>query len=461
VNHPLFRSTPALAALALLPLTAPIGAQDDGNWPAFRGHRARGVAEGYALPESWDVPTGEGVRWKTPIPGLAHSSPIVWGDRVYVTTAVRAEGEAKLESLYGSPNYGAGESIGAEGAHEFRLYALDRETGEVVWERTAHTGPPAVERHPKSSHANPTPVCDARRVLAFFGSEGLYAYDHDGELLWKRDLGTLDSGAPGQADLQWGFASSPVLHGERVIVQCDVQDQSFLLVLDAATGEDVWRTDRDEDPTWSTPTVHERAADGKAQIICNGYKHIGGYDLETGEELWKLVGGGDVPVPTPIVEHELIFITNAHGRMAPMYAIDVEAEGLLTIDPDDGEHMAWSHPRRGIYMQTPIVYGEELYACSDGGILTSFDAGTGEILYRERLGDGLTGFSGSAVGGDGKLYFSGESGQVYVVLPGYDFEVLAVNDLGETCMATPAVSRGTLFFRTRNHLVAVGGEASR
>ena len=457
----------SLLPLSLLILGAPASpVQDDAastpEWPGFRGPSASGIAEGFALPERWDVEAGENLLWKTAVPGLAHSSPIVWGDRVFVTTAVRTGGEAELSSLYGSPGYGAGESVADEGAHAFVLLALDAGTGEVLWERTAHEGEPAVKRHPKSTHANPTPACDAERVVAFFGSEGLHAFDHAGEPLWSRDFGVLDAGAPditaGDRDLeeyQWGFASSPVLFDGKVLVQCDVQGQSFLAALDAATGETLWRTDRDENPTWCTPTVH-LDGDGRARVVANGFEHIGGYDLETGAELWKMSGGGDVPVPTPVVQHGLVYLTSAHGRLAPLYAVSIDATGELTTDPDAEEGLAWYHPRRGIYMQTPLVYGFELYACSDGGVVGCFDAESGELRYRERLGSGRTGFSASAVAGDGKLYFTGEDGSVHVVRPGPDFEVVAENQLGETCLATPAVSRGRLFFRTRGHVVAIG-----
>ena len=206
------------------PLMQPAGAQEVSNWPGFRGPQASGVASGAPAPTAWSVETGERVRWKTPVPGLAHSSPVVWGERVFVTSAVRLEGESELSSLYGSPGYGAGESVADEGAHAFRLYCLDRESGAILWERTACEGVPRVKRHPKSSHANPTPAVDAERVLAFFGSEGLYAYDHLGELLWRRDFGLLDCGAPRMEEheqYQWGFASSPVLFEGQVIVQAD------------------------------------------------------------------------------------------------------------------------------------------------------------------------------------------------------------------------------------------------
>ncbi len=458
-----------LAGLLIVFVSGAAGAQEEtpvdaGHWPSFRGHRATGVAESHETPVEWDVPTGKNVLWKTPIPGLAHSSPVIWGNRLFVTTADRQAGAAELSSLFGSPGYGAGDSVEDEGVHSFDLYCLDRTTGEVLWKQTAHTGVPKVKRHPKSSHANSTPACDAERVVAFFGSEGLHCYDHAGELLWSRDFGVLDAGAPDiPAELvetyQWGFASSPILHGDKVIVQCDVQDQSFVAALDAKSGKELWRTARNEAPTWCTPTVYE-TADGEELVVLNGYHHIGGYDLATGAERWTLSGGGDVPVPAPVVAHGLIFLTSAHGRLAPLYAVDVSAAGALTTDPDESEDMAWYHARRGIYMQTPLVYGYELYACSDGGILSCFDAGTGDSVYRERLGTGRTGFSGSAVAADGKLYFTGESGTVHVVRAGLDFALLAENDLGEVCMSTPAISTGVLFFRTRGHVVAISVRAS-
>jgi outer membrane protein assembly factor BamB len=236
-----------------------------------------------------------------------------------------------------------------------------------------------------------------------------------------------------------------------------VRGDSFVAVLDAATGEDVWRTKRDEAATWCTPTVYA-PRDGAAQVLCNGYRHIGAYGFARGEELWTLAGGGDVPVPTPVVAEGLVFLTSAHGRMRPLSAVDVSARGTLTRDPRTCRGMRWSYDNKGIYMQTPLVYGAELYACADGGVLSCFDAATGREHYRERLGSGESGFSGSAVAGDGKLYFSGENGEVHVVAPGPDFEVLAVNDMGETLMATPAISAGRLYLRTRHHVVALEQE---
>ena len=438
-----------------------LSTDDEINWPSFRGVHASGVADTDALPTEWDIESGKNIQWKVPVAGLAHSSPIIWGDKLYVTSAVRMDAPAELSSLWGSPGYGNGDSVDEEGKHAFRLHCLNKETGEELWARTVLEAVPEIKRHPKSTHANCSPAANEDYVVAFFGSDGLFCYDHEGNEKWKLDFGVLDTGAPRMENYeqyQWGFASSPVIHAGKVIVQCDIQEQSFLAVLDVATGKEVWRVERDEDPCWATPTVYESSAAGVPQIIVNGFKHIGGYEFESGKEIWKLVGGGDVPVPTPVVEHGLIFLTSAHGPLAPIYAIDAEkAKGELQMNPAECEAMAWSN-RRGIYMQTPIVYGEELYTCSDSGILTCYDAGTGERHYRERLGDGRAGFSGSPVAGDGKLYFSDESGTVRTVQAGPDFELLGVNELGETLMATPAISEGRIYLRAQGHLYCISEE---
>ena len=420
------------------------------QWPSFHGWRAAGVSDGFASPIEWDVASGKNVAWRTKVPGLAHSSPVIWDDRLFVTTAVREEGEGELTvGLYGSIN-----PVEDEGPHTFDLFCLDKESGKILWSQTAWAGVPQDKRHPKGSFAASSPATDGEHVVAFYGSEGLYCYDVEGNLLWEKNFGRLDSGYFMVKSAEWGFSSSPVIHGDHVIVQCDVQDQSFIAALRLADGEEVWRTDREEVPTWSTPTIDVR--EGRSQVICNGWKEIAGYDLRTGERLWRLTGGGDIPVPAPVVSHDTIFITNAHGQLAPIYAIAAMAKGDVTAGQPGERYMLWKHDRRGNYMQTPFVYGEELYCCNDAGILAAYDVTTGEEIYRERLGEGRTGFTSSGVASDGKLYFASEEGDVHVVQAGPDFEVLSVNPLGEECMATPAVSEGKLYYRTRGHVVAVG-----
>jgi len=415
------------------------------NWPSFRGPQASGIAEGYPTPTQWNLESGENVRWKQPIAGLSHSAPVIWGDRIYLVTSV-GEKEAPLKvGLYGSVN-----PVEDEGAQKFQVLCLDKTSGETLWTRTAFDGVPRFKRHPKGSFAASTPATDGSHVVAQFGTEGLFCYDTEGKLLWKKDLGELDARWYVMPDTDWGFASSPVLHGKSVIVQCDVMGGSFLTALDVDTGEEIWRTPREELPGWGTPTVDVRAS--RSQVIVNGYKHIGGYDLETGAELWKLVGGGDIPVPTPVVAHDLVFITNAHGKMAPIYAVPIDASGEVTLDSG----LAWGTKKRGNYMQTPLVVGDWLYMCHDSGALRCYAAKTGEEQYAERLGDGKTGFTASGVAADGKLYFTSEEGSIHVVKAAPTFELLAVNEMGEECMATPAISAGVLYWRTRGHLVAIG-----
>lgn len=438
----------ATLAIILAGATATVTA---GNWPSFRGPSASGVAEGPAPPLTWDVPAGRGVKWRVPVPGLSHSSPIIWGTQICVASAISTAGSADLKvGLYGNI-----QSADDQSPHRWVVLCYDTGSGKLLWERTAHTGVPKVRRHTKSTHASSTLATDGRFIVAFFGSEGLYAYDMRGNLAWQKDFGVLDSGFFMAPEAQWAFASSPVIHGDQVIIQVDVQKDSFIAALDLATGREVWRTPRRDVPTWSTPAVYT-GPDG-AQIVVNGWKHMGGYDAKTGQEVWRMAGGGDIPVPTPITAHGLIFITNSHGGQSPIYAVKPSARGDITIGGRErsSPHLAWSTDRDGAYMQTPLVYGDLLYVGKDNGVLSVFDARSGTRHYQARLADGRTGFSASPVASNGRIYFTSEEGDVYVIAAGTSFAQLAVNSLGEVAMATPAIADGVLFFRTRGHLVAI------
>lgn len=419
------------------------------NWPSFRGPNANGIAENFTTPISWDVETSKNIKWKITLPGLAHSSPVIWGNRMFVTTAA---GEADAELKVGL--YGNIQPVDDDSVHEWKVYCLDKKTGKILWEKIAHKGVPKVKRHPKATHANSTPATDGKYVVAFFGSEGLYCYDMDGELIWKKDFGLLDSAFFMVPSAQWEFASSPVIHQGVVIVQCDALNTAFLAALDIQTGKEIWRTTREDVPTWSSPTIH--VGEKQTQIIVNGFKHLGGYDFKTGKEIWKISGGGDIPVPTPVVAHGLVFINSAHGRLSPIYAIKLESEGDISLQADktSNESIVWSVRRGGSYMLTPLIYGDFLYNLQWNGSLGCYRAKTGEIVYSEQLGK-MTGFSASGVAADGKLYFSSEEGDVFVIKAGPEFEVLATNPMKDECMATPAISEGTLFFRTHHYLIAV------
>lgn len=422
----------------------------DQNWPSFRGKNGDGVSEGFKTVEDWDVEASENVLWKTYIQGLAHSCPVIWGDKLFVTTAVSDTGYQSLKV----GRYGAGGSPEDKGEFSWRIYCLDKKTGKTLWFKIASEGPLKVKRHTKSSHASATPCTDGKHVVAYFESEGLYCYDMEGDLKWKKDLGIIDLGPFNGTHLQWGGGSSPVIHENMVILQCDKKDQSYLAAFHVETGEEIWKTLREEDTTWCTPAVHTGP---HPQIIANGYKHIGGYDIKTGKEIWKMKGGGDIPVPTPIVAHDLIYITNAHGRMAPIYAIKTSAKGDISLEGEatKNEHIAWSYRREGIYIPSPIHYKGYLYFCSDIGVLTCWEAKTGKMVYRKKFGRKPS-FSASPVIADNKLYCTGEKGDIYVFKVGPEFDLLSKNMMEETCMATPAVSQGVIYFRTRSHVIAVG-----
>ena len=423
------------------------------HWPSFRGAGARGVADGQRAPAQWDVPAGVNVRWKTPIDGLGHSSPVVWEDRVFVTTAVSSAGKSEVRTgLYGDVN-----SVEDDSPHEWQVICLDKFTGDVLWRHTARQGAPRVRRHLKSSHANPTPATDGRYVVASFGGEGLYCYDLHGQPRWSVDLGELDSGWFYDSGYQWGFASSPVIFRGMVFVQCDVQKNSFVAAYDLATGDQVWRTDRDEIPSWGTPTICQFG--DTAQLVTNATGFVRGYDALSGEELWRLSGNSEITVPTPFTARGLIYVASGYRPVQPIYAIRPDATGDITLEDDEetNAHVAWSNRREGPYMPTPIVYGDYLYTCGNDGVVRCHDAKTGERLYRQRLGEsGRASFAAAPIAADGRLYFTAEDGHVYVVRAGRKFELLHTNPVGQFCFATPAISEGLFLIRTVEQLIAVG-----
>jgi len=422
------------------------------QWPQFRGPYASGIVESEQLPGSWNVTTGENIRWKLEIPGLGHSSPVVWGDKLFVTTAISGSGNNSLKvGLYGDID-----EVGDRSEHEYRIYCIDKKSGEILWERLAHKGVPITERHTKSSHANATPATDGKYVVAFFGSEGLYCYDFEGELVWKRSFGRINAGPYDDPDVEWGYASSPIIHENRVIVQCDIIGaQGFLASLDLETGEEIWRTPREDVATWSSPNFLNQY--GERQIVVNGFSQIGGYEFDSGKELWKLSNGGDAPVPTPIFAHGLIFIHGSHGRYQPIFAIRPEARGDITLDKESttSESIVWSIKRGAAYMPTNLIYGDYLYNLRMNGNLTCFDAKTGEVIYKERIPDAM-GITSSGVASNGKLYYSLEQGDVVVVKAGSEFKILSRNPMDDILMASPAISDDMIFFRTQHSLVAVG-----
>jgi outer membrane protein assembly factor BamB len=438
--------------LALIVLAVGFTVGQAQNWPQFRGPGATGVTEGPAKPVKWDASTSLNVRWKTAIPGLSHSSPVVWGDKIFVTTAVSSA--PKDETRFGL--FGDVEPVKDDPRHAWKVFAIDKSTGKVLWERTAYEGIPKVKRHPKSSHAASTPVTDGKYLIVNFGSEGLYAYDFNGKLLWQQDLGVLDSGWFYDVDYQWEYGSSPIIYENLVVVQADIQKNSFIAAYDIKTGKLIWKTPREELSSWGTPTIYEGKQ--RAELITNGTKAIRGYDPATGKELWRLGPMSEITTPTPFVAHDLIFVTSGYPPVQPIYAIRPGGNGDLTLKDgkESSEFIAWSKQRGGPYMSTPLVYGELLYSCSIQGVLTAYNAKTGERVYQERLGGTGGAFTASPVASDGKIYLASEDGDVFVVKAGPKYELLAKNPVGEVMMATPAISDGLVIVRTVSHLFAFG-----
>ena len=421
------------------------------QWPSFRGPFAKGFIEGAKTVKNWNLETGENILWQTPVPGLGHSSPAIWNDKIFITTAISGSGEDYLKvGLYGD-----GDAVEDNSEYEFKIYCLDKNSGKILWERLCHKGVPAVKRHTKASQADPTPATDGKHVLAFFGSNGLYCYDLDGNLLWNKKFGKMNAGPYDAPELEWGFSSSPIIHKGKVILQCDFLGDGFIASYDVETGKEIWKVARDDESTWSSPTVFEK--DGKTQIVVNGWKHMGGYDFETGKEIWRLSGGGDIPAPTPVIAHDLIYINNAHGRYSPIYAIKMNATGDISLGEDEltNEYIVWSIKRGGAYMQTPLIYGNYLYNLQTNGFLSVFNATTGEMLYKQSLGP-VGGFSASGVAADGSVYFCAEQGDVYVLKAGPEYIEQAHNQMNDILMAKPAISDNVLYFRTQKSVIAVG-----
>ncbi len=437
------------AGPAASPLPGATGAA--GSWPSFRGREASGSADGQRLPDRWS-PAGENILWRTPIPGLAHSSPIVWGDLVFVTTAISGRGDATFKPGL----YGDGDASEDRSPHRWLLYAIDKRTGAVRWTRTAAEGEPINKRHIKSTYASASPATNGRIVVAWFGSQGLFAYDVDGGLRWSVDLGRVNMGAYDIPAYEWGPASSPIIWNDLVIVQCDTQADSFLLALDAATGETVWKTPREELPSWGTPTVVQTPAG--PELVTNASNFIRGYDPRSGRELWRLGGSSKITAPTPVFANGLHIVASGRAPERPIFAVRPGATGDLTLTNGEtgSTAIAWSKTGRGSYMPTPLAYRGILYVLANNGVFDAYDLATGKEIYRQRLPLVGSGFSASPVAADGKIYLSNEDGDILVVIAGETFAHVATNSMNETLMATPALSEGVMYVRGASTLFAIG-----
>ena len=421
------------------------------NWPMFRGPQASGVADAQGALVEWDVKAGKNVRWKTPIPGLANSSPVIWGNRIYVATADSTTGVNTFQAGNAGIN-----SLADTSEHSWKLYALDATSGAIVWEKEVHKGVPRTKRHPKGSQAAASPVTDGRRVAVLFGTAGILAtYDVNGAQLWKKDLGTIDNGYVADPTQQWGHSASPILYENSVIIQADQQKGSYIAAYDIADGKELWKTIReDEISTWSTPLVVKGGAGD--ELITNGTK-VRGYDPKTGKIRWTLGPNSQVVVPTPIAGNGLVYVSGGYQPVRPIYAIRPGGSGDISLPAGktSNDNIVWSVDRDGPYIPTPLLYRGVIYSLNNNGVLNTFDAMTGERLYRGRVGPGGA-FSASPIAADGRLYFANEDGQVYVVRAGKEYVQIAVNEMAEPITATPAIADGLMVVRTVRAVYGIG-----
>jgi outer membrane protein assembly factor BamB len=417
-----------------------------GNWPQWRGPDGSGISNEKNLPSEWG-PT-KNIKWKTAIDGRAHSSPIVWGNRVFLTTAVEGAvvpgAKAVKHTIEGGEEFLHPDSVGADRKHMFKVICLDRESGKILWQSTAWEGTPYDNRHRKSSYAASTPATDGKLVYAFFGTEGLYAYDFKGNLAWKAQLGNLGT-------VGMGTGTSPILFDNLVIVQCDEEngEASFIVALDKKTGKEAWRTARKVQVSWSTPLLARTST--RAELITSGTEAVIAYDPATGKELWRHKGVESNAIPSPVANSEMTFLVAGFPAKIAM-AIRLGQNGDLNGTPN----VPWTYAKGTAYVPSPILYGDYLYLTTDRGILTCIDAKTGEVKYEGgRIPIPAT-FTASPVAFEGKILMTSEDGDTFIVKAGPKHEILGTNSVGEPVYASPAIADGRIFIRGEKNLYCIG-----
>jgi len=406
----------ALSGQEAAPAVRMVADEGEGTkyWPRWRGPSGQGLVSGTGYPDAWS-PT-ENVRWKTPLAGDGNSSPVVWGDRIFLTTA-----------------YDRGSRLA--------VIAFKRSDGTKLWEAFAPAGRSNQGNHYKNGHASATPATDGQRVYASFGARGLVAFDMDGKLAWHRDLGPMDA--------YHGTAGSPLLYKDRLILYQDQFAGSFIAAFDTRTGKELWRTKRDADTGWGTP-IAVRVVDHD-EIIVSSQQRVQAYNPDNGLELWRCSGTTYEVIPTPVVGYGMVFCSS--GRAGPTLAIKPGGKGDVTRT-----HLQWTSPRGSPFVPSPILYGEYLYMVNDmASIVTCLQATTGKVMWQGRLGRASReGFSASPVAFDGKVFFTNDEGETFVLKAGPTFELLHVNKLDEATLATPALVDGRWYIRTDRHLYAIG-----
>ena len=425
-------------------LLGPLQAAD--NWGQFRGPGATGVSTNSDMPDTWSA--SDGVAWKTPIPGRGWSSPVVWNNRIFISSAIKEGGEPESvkKGLYFGGNRPAPKDV-----YRFVVYCLDLATGTIVWEKEVHRGVPEHGYHVKGSLASETAVTDGTRVYAYIGNVGLFCFDFEGQLLWSKRWKSVPT------RFGWGTAASPVLHANHLYVVNDNEEQSFLVALNSKTGEQIWRVERDEGSNWATPFVWEN--EKRTEIVTPGTGKVRSYSLD-GQLLWELGGMSSITIPTPFAGHGLLYVTSGYvgDQTRPLFAIRPGATGDISLEQDEdaNDYVAWCQKQAGPYNPSPILYGDYLYVLYDRGMIACYDAKTGEEVYaKRRIGGGARAFTASPWAYDGKLFCLSEDGDTLVIQAGAEFKLLRTNSLGQLCMATPAIVNDGLIIRTENQIIRI------
>jgi outer membrane protein assembly factor BamB len=418
------------------------------NWPQWRGPQSQGVSEEKNLPEEWSA--DKNIIWKTEIPGRGHSSPIVWNNRIFLTTAIEGEvvpGAKAVQHVRRGEVWVHPDAVAGNRKHTLKVLCLDRDSGKILWERVAYEGAVYDDRHRKNSYASPTPVTDGKYVYSFFEAEGLYCHDFDGKLIWKTSLGKISK-------VGMGPGTSPALHGNLLFLQCDNEDGgpdiSFIAAVDKRTGKEVWRVKRNHRKTHATPLV-VRAGD-RDELIASGAETVVAYDPATGKELWQCGGVRGHAIPSAVAGHEMVFVSAGYPSKRAI-GIKLGGSGDLAGAPN----VVWSYNKGTAYVTSPILYGAYVYFVADNGILTCIEAKTGKIVYEGGRVPAPASFSASAVAFDGKLFLTSEDGDTFVIKAGPVHEVIRTNSLGEVVLASPAISQGRIFIRGAKHLYCIGG----
>jgi outer membrane protein assembly factor BamB len=419
-------------------------------WSYWRGPAADGMAVGNA-PLHWS--DTQNIKWKAEIPGRGHSSPVIWGNKIFITTAIKSGPEPAPAAAPAppadqqpapKPKFSLVTS-GPQAEHKFDVICLDRNTGKMLWERTATTATPHEGYHSQyGSFASNSPVTDGKYVYAFFGSRGIYCYDMDGKLIWQKDFGIQM-----KMRMAFGEGMAPVISGDRLILVFDHEGSSFMVVLDKNSGKEIWKVDRDEKSNWAAPLVFE--AGGKKQILVSASNKVRSYDFQTGKVIWECAGLGANTIPQPVRQEDLVFVMS--GYMNPkLMAIRLGREGDLT----GTDSIVWSQTKGNSYTPSPVIYDNKLYVLMDSGMISCYNAKTGEPYYQQQRLPKTYSFKSSPVGANGKLYLASENDDVIVLRMGEKFEVLATNTLADQMfIATPAIVDGEIFLRGQNKLFCI------